>query len=309
MQEVFVLIAFVGTVTVVFALFGGLLYRLASDRLKQKKSVLKLKDRIVLLLGITGILCVLYGWLIEPYWLSIEHVKLSSEKIPVSLSFRIVQISDLHCDPQPRLEKKLPQVIAAEKPDVIVFTGDALNSPEGLPNLRELMSKLSTIAPTYVVKGNWDCWFFKDAERFSGTGVTELIKEPSLLTLKGCDVCVAGLPVCTHVKVSDVLKDVPAETYRIFLYHYPDFIEEMERNKVDLYLAGHTHGGQVALPFYGALVTCSKRGKQFESGLHKLGNTFEYTNRGIGMEGGRAPRVRFLARPEVTVFDIQGHKK
>ena len=80
----------------------------------------------------------------------------------------------------------------------------------------------------------------------------------------------------------------------------------MARNNIDLYLAGHTHGGQVALPFYGALVTLAATGKKYESGLHQLGNTYIYTNRGIGMEGGRAPRVRFCARPEVTVFDIVG---
>jgi predicted MPP superfamily phosphohydrolase len=78
----------------------------------------------------------------------------------------------------------------------------------------------------------------------------------------------------------------------------------MEASKIDLYLAGHTHGGQVALPFYGALITLSKTGKKYESGLHHLSNTYMYTNRGIGMEGGKAPRVRFCARPEVTVIDI-----
>jgi predicted MPP superfamily phosphohydrolase len=74
---------------------------------------------------------------------------------------------------------------------------------------------------------------------------------------------------------------------------------------VDPYLAGHTHGGQVALPFYGALATLSAFGKEFESGLHRVADTWEYTNRGIGMEGGAAPRMRFAARPEVTVIEVR----
>ncbi len=60
----------------------------------------------------------------------------------------------------------------------------------------------------------------------------------------------------------------------------------------------------MALPLYGALVTLSKFGKKYESGLHREGQTWLYVTRGIGMEGGPAPRVRFFARPEVTVIEL-----
>jgi len=73
---------------------------------------------------------------------------------------------------------------------------------------------------------------------------------------------------------------------------------------VDVYLCGHTHGGQIALPFYGALTTLSKHGKKYEAGLYHEGNTRLYVNRGIGLEGGKAPPMRFFARPEITVFEI-----
>ena len=75
---------------------------------------------------------------------------------------------------------------------------------------------------------------------------------------------------------------------------------------VDLQLSGHTHGGQVRLPLYGALLTLSAMGKRFEAGLYRLGEMALYVNRGLGMEGGAAPRVRFLCRPEITVFDLLG---
>ena len=73
---------------------------------------------------------------------------------------------------------------------------------------------------------------------------------------------------------------------------------------VDLHLAGHTHGGQVALPFYGAVITLSKYGKRYERGLYREEGTWLYVNRGIGLEGRFAPRVRFFARPEVTLIEI-----
>jgi predicted MPP superfamily phosphohydrolase len=105
--------------------------------------------------------------------------------------------------------------------------------------------------------------------------------------------------------IRNALGGVPPEAFTLFLYHTPDLIlEAAGTGRVDLYCAGHTHGGQVALPVYGALVTLSKFGKKYESGLHREGQTSLYVTRGVGMEGGSAPRVRFFARPEITVIEL-----
>jgi predicted MPP superfamily phosphohydrolase len=242
---------------------------------------------------------------------------LTNSKIQKNEKVRIVHISDFHCDPKPRLEEQLPSIIAAAKPDVILFTGDAINSREGLPVFRKCLTRLAEIAPTFVVRGNWDTGYFADANLFGGTGVTEIDGEPVQLKIKDNVICVAGLAApgpksefaAKRKSVQDVMHDVAENIFRVFMYHYPDFIEEMEKNKIDLYLAGHTHGGQIALPFYGALATLSTRGKQFEAGLYQRGRTHLFVSRGIGMEGGIAPRVRFCARPEVTVIDIVGQPR
>lgn len=309
-QQVLGVIVFLGSVGAVAFLFTALLIRIAVDLLLKKQSLsLSRKDRCILLLAGLGSLCVLYGYFIEPYWLEIKTVQLRSDKIHGSRAVRIVQISDLHCDSKPRLEEKLPDAIRALKPDIITFTGDAINKPAGLPIFRHCMSELAKIAPTCVVKGNWDAWYFKELDRFSNTGAVELDGKPVKIKVAENDIWLNGLPVGTSKTVSDVMLGVPENAYRIFLFHYPDCIEEMSHNKIDLYLAGHTHGGQVALPFYGALITLSASGKRYESGLYHLGETYLYVNRGIGMEGGTAPRVRFCARPEVTVIDISGNPR
>jgi predicted MPP superfamily phosphohydrolase len=75
---------------------------------------------------------------------------------------------------------------------------------------------------------------------------------------------------------------------------------------VDLYLAGHTHDGQIRLPLYGALVTSSVYGRRYASGLFREGDTTMYVSRGIGFEGGGLPRARFLCRPEVVSVDLVG---
>jgi len=298
---------FVGCIAIVFGTGLVILTNIASKLITKKQLLLSKQELIILTLACVGIICIMYGYFVEPYLLSVTHISLKSSKIhSTNRPIRIVQISDLHCDSKPRLEKQLPQTIAKQKPDIIVFTGDALNTPAGLPILQDCLKQLANIAPTYVVKGNWDSRFFTEIERFKNTGVIELDGKPVKLTIANNSVWLAGLPVDTNKTVENVMHGIPEDEYRIFLFHYPDCLEEMARNKIDLYLAGHTHGGQVALPFYGAIITLAATGKKYEAGLYKMVNTYLYVNRGIGMEGGIAPRVRFCARPEITVIDIIG---
>ena len=138
-------------------------------------------------------------------------------------------------------------------------------------------------------------------------------KKAARLEVAGTSIRVAGAPFGSLVESPDgvrsgietALKDATPDAFTLFLYHTPDAIlEAAETGRVDLYCAGHTHGGQVALPFYGALVTLSKFGKKYESGLHREGRTWLYVTRGIGMEGDPAPRVRYFARTEVTVIEL-----
>ena len=271
-------------------------------------------ERTMLALAAAGLLCFAYGAFVEPYRPEVTHVRIESPKLRgAQRPVRVVHISDLHCDPEARLEERLPEIIASERPDLIVYAGDSVNSPEGLPVLRKLLPRLSAVAPTYAVRGNWDTAYWPRIDLFGGTGVVELKKEAARLDVAGTSIWIGGAPFDSLYETRDgvrggietALKDVPPEAFTLLLYHTPDAIlEAAETGRVDLYCAGHTHGGQVALPFYGALVTLSKFGKKYESGLHREGRTWLYVTRGIGMEGGPAPRVRFLARPEVTVIEL-----
>jgi predicted MPP superfamily phosphohydrolase len=260
--------------------------------------------RIVLSLAALGTLCILYGFAVEPYWPQVTYVRITSPKRkPGARPVRIVHISDLHSDPKVRLEERLPSLVAAQRPDLIVFTGDAINSPEGLPVFRRCVARLAAIAPTFVVRGNWDVWYWSGLDLFGDTGVRELRGEAATVEVGGTQIAVAGVPYDREHAIGPVLSALPRDAFSVFLYHTPDEIAAVA-GRVDLYCAGHIHGGQIALPFYGALITLSKYGKRFESGLYRVRGTWLYVNRGIGMEGGRMPRVRFWARPEVTVIDI-----
>jgi len=287
-----------------WGLFRGVVERLGVIEKETRPMFIWLR-RLVYVLALIGFGCFAYAYFIEPYWLEVRKIEIHSAKIPPnSQPIRIVHISDIHSDRFARLEEELPNKIAEQKPDLIVFSGDSLNSPAGLPIFRECLTKISQIAPTFVVRGNWDVWYWSQQDLFGGINVKQLNGSAEKLEVRGIPIWLAGVFVESEGKLEQSLSSIPKNEFSVFVTHYPDLIEEVAQFETDLYCAGHTHGGQVAMPFYGALVTFSKFGKKYEGGTYQIEKTTLNVNRGIGMEGGNTPRVRFWARPEVTVMDI-----
>jgi predicted MPP superfamily phosphohydrolase len=308
--ESFRVMLFIGAVGVVYTLAGSIAVQwVFRKRLQPAPSATRAWrwfQRVILGLAGFGLLCIGYGFWIEPYWPEVTRTRIVSPRLPPGTRpIRIVHLSDLHCDPRPRLEERLPDLVAAEKPDLIVFSGDCINAPDGLPVLKPCLTRLAKIAPLFVVRGNWDAWFWNDLDLFGGTGARELEGTAEKVDVAGAAVWVAGVGVEKEHRAGRALAAIPPGAFTIFLHHYPypDVVPEADRARVDLFCAGHVHGGQIAMPFYGALTTLSKYGKQYEAGLYRVGPMHMYVSRGIGMEGDPAPRVRFCARPEVAVIE------
>ena len=293
-------------VALVAAVFLGAALVLARRFLAVSRRPLGYAGRALVALAAIGILCIAYGRLVEPRWLEVTHTRVPTRRLPPGhRGVRIVHLSDLHSDPRPRLEERLPAVVASLRPDLIVFTGDAANSRAGLPVFRTLLTALARLAPTFAVKGNWD---FRDRDRFTGTGARELDGDAANVDVAGVSVHVAGAAFDRPELLDIAVRSLPADGPAIVLYHcpFPDLVARDLAPRVDLFCAGHVHGGQVALPGYGALITLSRFGKRFERGLYPDGDGFGfplYVSRGIGMEGG-APRVRFASRPEVALIEL-----
>jgi predicted MPP superfamily phosphohydrolase len=299
---------FLGAVLLVYVLAALSLVEWLLERRGRKRPPSRRRRvarRVVLALALLGLLCFAYGYFIEPYWLEVTRVTITTPKLAgATRPVRLVHISDVHSDPKPRLEERLPGVIAGLEPDLIVFTGDSFNSPAGMPVFQRLLADLTRVAPTYAVRGNWDVGSWSRHDPLRGTGARELDGEGVRVEAAGTAIWLCGAPAGNARAVARALDGAPADLFTVFLNHYSDEVHEAARRGIDLYLAGHTHGGQVALPFYGALITLAKFGKRFEAGLYRVERTWLYVNRGIGMEGGSAPRVRFWARPEVTLIEI-----
>jgi hypothetical protein len=287
---------------VVAAVFGSaalyVLERLFRRLTKKPARPLSKFEIVSLGLAAIGVGCIMEGF-VEPYFPQVTHVTVRTKKFaPGSKPLRIVHISDIHADKKLRGLAKLPTLIRNEHPDLICFTGDAIN--ESPKNFVWLMRELTQIAPVYAVRGNWDP---PEQKRLYASLPVTLLENAALITdMQGHQIVIGGIAADGTVAVKDVFAG--AAEFRLFLDHYPDEMQEAKEGGVDLYLAGHTHGGQIRLPWYGALITFSRFDKKYEAGLFHEGDTYMYVNRGVGMEGGPVPRVRFLDRPEVTVIEV-----
>jgi predicted MPP superfamily phosphohydrolase len=96
----------------------------------------------------------------------------------------------------------------------------------------------------------------------------------------------------------------PSAPHRIVISHAPDFVDSLP-SPVELVLAGHTHGGQVVLPFFGPLRTGTRLPRRYAGDLHDFAGTPLHVSRGVGMERDFAPQVRFFCPPEICVLDVR----
>jgi predicted MPP superfamily phosphohydrolase len=263
---------------------------------------------VIHILAVAGVLCFLYGYFVEPYWLQINTFKIETEKLS-DTSFRIVHISDLHCDKEQRNEEKIVKIINGLEADIIVFTGDSINTPAAMPRFQKTLGALKARLGKFAVRGNFDVWYWRDLPIFENTGFEVLDENVVEINKDGERFCISGLSCLYPDRCDKVLSNMQKDVFNVFLYHYPDLIDHVQGDRADLYLCGHTHGGQISLPYYGAIITLSKCGKKYESGEYHVGKTFAYVNRGIGLELLPAPQVRFGARPEIAVFDIVPKKQ
>ena len=254
---------------------------------------------VVLMFG-----CLLYAYFIEPRWIDVHAMTLHTPKLKTE-SFRIVQISDLHCDQEARNEDRAVEIINSLKPDLVVATGDYLNHEAGLPRLRQMLSRLEAPLGKFAVTGNFEVYHWPKLDALAGSGFRVLDRETVVVT-KGDDaLAITGMGYVPANAPREPIEGFADDRFDVFLFHTPDLVEDVSRCGVDLYLCGHTHGGQITLPWYGALITFSQFGKKYESGMHRVGDAVLYVNRGLGMEPRPAPQMRFFARPQIVVVDVR----
>lgn len=260
------------------------------------------------------------AYVVEPLLVEMTELSLTNSDLdPSAPPVRIVHLTDTHIERSSFREASVIRQVNALKPDIIVLTGDYLNlsylsDPTSATHFRQFVAQLKAPYGIYAVRGSVEPRPESMARLLEGTGVVWLEQEAIAVDVRGQPVTLVGV-ACSHrqqldaERLAQAMDGIPAGAFTVLLYHSPDLIHEAVEHQVDLYLGGHTHGGQLRLPVFGAIATGSRYGKQYVSGLFEKDGTTMYISRGLGFEGGSMPRARFLCRPEVVSIDLKGGKQ
>jgi hypothetical protein len=266
---------------------------------------------INLFLQLMGTLLVIYGFIIEPSTIRITKINKSMDKANSKLHF--IHLADVHLEKFSVREGKILKVIKDLNPDFILFTGDFLSlshnrDPDSINQVINLFNQINSLVPVYYVSGSPAV----DIEEIvvliqDNISATRLNNEKLIIVKNDVEVNLIGV-TSTHKPQNDV-KVIPSliekDKINILMYHSPDLIYEIKReDQIQIMLSGHTHGGQVRIPIWGAFFTGSLYGRKLQSGMYRIHDTLLYISRGIGLEGMGAPRVRFLCSPEIIEWKI-----
>lgn len=291
-------------------------FRRRSEYLGQKLSL----GIIVLLLGPLFFLAL--AWIdaryIEPRWIQVTKLTVKDKAFAKNLrDIKIVQISDLHIREFGYTEKKLIRVLDKLKPDILLITGDFVDSISGIKPCFEVLRNLKARYGIYAILGNNEDYFFSGqrqrfVEDLKQLGIRVMEHEAVHLDFEnGSSFWLVGISehFTTEARYGDeefiheAFKGVPREDAKVLLIHNPDAIEvgTLRSYKPQLVLAGHTHGGQFGLDFIRRYSAYAERSK-YMSGFFSVDGIQLYVNRGIGTH---TRPIRFLCRPEVTVIFLE----
>ena len=229
----------------------------------------------------------------EPTWLKTRRVRIGTDK-PAQ---RLVHFTDLHYKGDRAYAESVVKSINALSPDFVCFTGDIMEERKFLPEALEILSGIK--APMFGVPGNHDYWsgapFDKISKTFAATGGAWLLNSrqqtaDGKITITGA-ACVG----------QQFIPPAVAGRKNILLLHYPAWTKNLPGQKFDLMLAGHSHGGQVRIPFFGSLIVPTNV-DEFDLGLFQTQAGPLYVNPGIGYI--HDYNFRFNCRPEITVIEV-----
>lgn len=208
-----------------------------------------------------------------------------------------MHLTDIHHKGDVAYLRLVVRQINAASPEFVCFTGDLIEEGKYLPEALEVLAGIK--APLYGVPGNHDFWskvpFEGIAKCFKASGGQWLLDQQTVTADGQFSILGAAWLDPKH----GPLNGHPA-TKSIFLMHYPAWVDKFHDQKFDLLLAGHSHGGQVRLPFYGPLILPFGV-NQYDLGMFHTPAGPLYVNPGIGWF---PVPIRFNCRPEITIFEI-----
>jgi predicted MPP superfamily phosphohydrolase len=262
-----------------------------------------------------------YATWIEPYNLKLETAKLAvSTAREGSEPVKIAVLTDLQTGRVGPHEQRAVDLLMAQKPDVILLPGDVFQGTDEefdatRSTLRDLLARLKAPGGVFLVLGDTDGPGDHLRAILPETSIQLLVDEVARVSIHGRKLTIGGLQLAYKSdpaqRIVSKLETEPGDDdIRIILAHRPDVALGLRpRSRVDIVIAGHTHGGQIVVPGYGPPMTLSKVPiKVAAGGLHRIGENPIYVSRGVGFERGQAPRIRFLCPPEISIVELGGHE-
>lgn len=232
------------------------------------------------------ILIILISGLINP--LTVSKYTITDEAIPEEFDgFTIVHISDFHDKSFGKNEKRLIKKIKECNPDLILLTGDMIDSTcKDIDNITYLIEGLRDVCPIYQVDGNHEkddmVLFSQLCDMYKEYGVVDLNDNNTYITQGNASIYLGGISMNTYPGEGYVTLP-PKDVYSILLYHNAGAFEVTSQLNYNLILSGHTHGGIIRLPFIGGLINPDiSLGAEYESGHYTLNNSTLISNRGLG---------------------------
>ncbi len=273
----------------------------------------------------------LLAWMewVEPNRREINRPEVRLSK-PLKRPLRILHLSDTHfAGPNSRMTSFFDRLASEPLPDFIFLTGDILDWVPGLPYCLENLSKLRARFGFFAVFGNHDYYDFElldsllhnfpgqkypehknDVQAFrkelEKIGVTVLQNETRTVDVDGLPVLVHGLddPTTGHANLRTTMANFDPAKINILLTHTVDAFLDIGEGEIDLAFSGHSHGGQIRFPGIGPVITHTRMGRKYASGIHEIQKAVCCISRGI--HASRFLHLRLLCPPEAILLTVSG---
>ncbi len=282
--------------------------QLKENKKTKSKKIIKILFFIIFIL----IIILLYSRFIGTKGLKVKEYKIVNENFTDNFyGLKIVHITDLHYGNTTNNSdlKKIVDKINLIKPDIIVFTGDLLDKElnnEELEEFKSILNNMKSNIKKYAVNGNHDENF---SEILKETGFTDLNNNyDSLYNSNNSVILFSGIN--TNDDINDAIKNInnflsdEQNTnniiYKIMLMHEPDKILDFDYNNYDLILAGHSHNGQITIPFIGSLYK-PNGSKKYYKDYYELEGTKLYISGGIGTS---TLKFRLFNKPSINLYRL-----